>query len=147
MKTSELTGAALDWAVVIALGYEIDEHKCAVKDGVAEFNLDCFSPSEVWSQGGPIIEREGISVIKLESGYGVDSKGFTTSKRILVFGAVIGDYFECGFDRNSYGESFDEIYYIGTETVTTGLTPLIAAMRCFVASRLGDEVNVPEELT
>lgn len=27
-----------------------------------------------------------------------------------------------------------------------GPTPLIAAMRCFVASRLGDEVDVPEEL-
>ena len=27
-----------------------------------------------------------------------------------------------------------------------GPTPLIAAMRCFVASHLGDEVNVPEEL-
>jgi len=27
-----------------------------------------------------------------------------------------------------------------------GLTPLIAAMRCYVASRLGDEVEVPEEL-
>lgn len=27
-----------------------------------------------------------------------------------------------------------------------GPTPLIAAMRCFVASKLGDEVEVPEEL-
>lgn len=27
-----------------------------------------------------------------------------------------------------------------------GPTPLIAAMRCFVASKLGDEVDVPEEL-
>lgn len=27
-----------------------------------------------------------------------------------------------------------------------GPTPLVAAMRCFVASRLGDEVDVPEEL-
>jgi hypothetical protein len=27
-----------------------------------------------------------------------------------------------------------------------GTTPLIAAMRCYVASKLGDEVNVPEEL-
>lgn len=27
-----------------------------------------------------------------------------------------------------------------------GATPLIAAMRCFVASKLGDEVEVPEEL-
>ena len=27
-----------------------------------------------------------------------------------------------------------------------GTTPLIAAMRCYVASKLGDEVNIPEEL-
>lgn len=27
-----------------------------------------------------------------------------------------------------------------------GDTPLIAAMRCYVASRLGDEVTIPEEL-
>ena len=29
---------------------------------------------------------------------------------------------------------------------STGHTPLIAAMRCYVASRLGYEVEVPEEL-
>ena len=28
-----------------------------------------------------------------------------------------------------------------------GKTKLIAAMRCYVASKLGDEVEVPEELT
>jgi hypothetical protein len=28
----------------------------------------------------------------------------------------------------------------------TGPTPLVAAMRCYVASKLGDEVEVPEEL-
>jgi len=28
----------------------------------------------------------------------------------------------------------------------TGITPLIAAMRCYVASKLGDEVDVPVEL-
>jgi len=28
-----------------------------------------------------------------------------------------------------------------------GPTPLIAAMRCYVASKLGDEVDIPEELT
>ena len=27
-----------------------------------------------------------------------------------------------------------------------GATPLIAAMRCYVASKLGDEVEIPEEL-
>lgn len=28
----------------------------------------------------------------------------------------------------------------------SGTTPLIAAMRCYVASQLGDEIEVPEEL-
>ena len=31
--------------------------------------------------------------------------------------------------------------------VTSGQTPLIAAMRCYVASKLGDDVEVPNELT
>jgi len=30
--------------------------------------------------------------------------------------------------------------------VLYGLTPLIAAMRCYVTSKLGDEVEIPEEL-
>jgi len=29
---------------------------------------------------------------------------------------------------------------------TEGTTPLIAAMRCYVASKLGDEVDIPTEL-
>ena len=32
------------------------------------------------------------------------------------------------------------------ESVEFGPTPLIAAMRCYVASKLGDEVEIPEEL-
>ena len=31
--------------------------------------------------------------------------------------------------------------------VQYGPTPLIAAMRCYVASKLGDEVDIPEELS
>lgn len=38
-------------------------------------------------------------------------------------------------------------HYSLTQCEQTGPTPLIAAMRCFVASKLGDEVEVPEELT
>ena len=33
------------------------------------------------------------------------------------------------------------------DTYLTGDTPLIAAMRCYVASKLGEEVDVPDELT
>lgn len=34
----------------------------------------------------------------------------------------------------------------GVQFYEEGPTPLIAAMRCYVASKLGDEVDVPEEL-
>ncbi len=34
----------------------------------------------------------------------------------------------------------------GTVLQYDGPTPLIAAMRCYVASKLGDEVEIPEEL-
>jgi hypothetical protein len=33
------------------------------------------------------------------------------------------------------------------DIVQNGPTPLIAAMRCYVAFKLGDEVEIPEELT
>ena len=32
------------------------------------------------------------------------------------------------------------------EVVMQAATPLIAAMRCYVASKLGEEVDVPDEL-
>jgi hypothetical protein len=35
---------------------------------------------------------------------------------------------------------------MGVTYLRFGDTPLIAAMRCFVASKLGDEVDVPEKL-
>jgi hypothetical protein len=34
----------------------------------------------------------------------------------------------------------------GSEYFQLGETPLVAAMRCYVASKLGDEVQLPEEL-
>ena len=33
------------------------------------------------------------------------------------------------------------------ENYQEGETPLIAAMRCFVASKLGEEINIPEEVS
>lgn len=132
-KTSELTGAALDWAVAGAegdrvfrprLGRPDDWDKAAyLEDGsddrwvvrvqnptVARFVDWTYSPSRNWSQGGPIIEREGIS-------------------------------WHCGNKTTWHA------YAYGSGNNISGPTPLIAAMRCFVASKLGDEVDVPEELT
>lgn len=37
-------------------------------------------------------------------------------------------------------------YGYGSAENYNGQTPLIAAMRCYVASKLGDEIEIPEEL-
>jgi hypothetical protein len=104
MKTSELTGAALDWAVA----------KCEVGDA-AEQAGDWWKPSTNWAQGGPIIEREGI---------GLDQ--YADYPRWQAFTPA---------PEQPSGQA-----------VCNGPTPLIAAMRCYVASKLGDDINIPEEL-
>ena len=49
-----------------------------------------------------------------------------------------------GADRVTYWRA--DAFRSGTVRMY-GDTPLIAAMRCYVASKLGDEVEIPEELT
>ena len=108
MKTSELTGAALDWAVAKCEGY-FDIGMASVHDGVTDvFYFPRWQPSTDWSQGGPILEREGIDL-------------------------------QCQNDDLWAAD-------LGLEACIYGATPLIAAMRCYVASKLGDEVELPEEL-
>jgi hypothetical protein len=108
MRTSELQGAALDWAV--AKCKWLMQGQIAI-DGVTQ---GFFEPSTDWSQGGPIIEREKISLECKHDGWWVASYQYNYS-----------DY---------------------KEYICLADTPLIAAMRCYVASRLGDEVELPEEL-
>lgn len=109
IKTADATGAALDWLVCKALGHYLppfDEYTLGWL-GTKNFSTD-------WSQGGPIVEREGISLIR------------QTETR------WVSEYSN-GCSRSDHGRSW-------------GPTPLIAAMRCFVASKLGDTAEVPEEL-
>lgn len=106
MKTSELTGAALDWAVAKCEGF----FGGSPPNHFTDLNDDFYCPSTNWAQGGPIIE-----------------------KNILV---ISPDPSNAWLSR-SYMDVTE--YY--------GPTPLIAAMRCYVASKLGDEVDIPKELT
>lgn len=118
MKTSELTGAALDWAVA-----QCEVMRDDYRDrGLLVHRIGYGQPmplySTDWSQGGPIIESEGISSLYL---YVTDDPfRWAASEKPSI--------------RNVKPKS---IY---------GPTLLIAAMRCYVASKLGDEVEVPEEL-
>jgi len=95
IKTDELQGAALDWAVAKCEGREYD--------GTWVENF-----SSNWLLGGPIIEREKIQIW------------------------CAGPLWGAGHGKWKRFESGD--------------TPLIAAMRCYVAGKLGSEIDIPEEL-
>lgn len=125
MKTNELTGTALDWAVALANERNPIIHKiqCGTNNSPFKFkgyvaipcgNGDCwtYEPSVKWELAGPIIEREHINI----------SNSLTAHWMAFIYDGV------------------DMLYMID------GQTPLIAAMRCYVASKLGDDVDVPEEL-
>ena len=116
MKTSELTGVALDWAVAkcevadVWIGFNhVMSGKCLYVSGPDE--KECYTPSTGWSQGGPIIERECIFIAPTWDGEVAGSSARAS--------------------RTAWIE---------------GPTPLIAAMRCYVASKLGDNVDIPPEL-
>lgn len=181
IKTQDLTGAALDWAVAKCEGFnpgvltieeqaarhesimrphysdeEWTEHligwskyvlptlrhrlvnvqQCGFKDekpmSVGGRGYP-FAFSTDWSQGGPIIEDEGIGLL-FDSG--------SACRKPSWFATPDAQCTQEGYE----GEYFEPAFMVAESAGLRGPTPLIAAMRCFVASRLGDEVDVPEEL-
>ena len=94
MKTAELKGVALDWAVA----------KC---EGVEGYDFNFADYSTNWALAGLIIEREEISIRNLG----------TNNWRAWV-----------GVNEKD------------------GATPLEAAMRCYVASKLGNKIEIPKEI-
>lgn len=115
MKTVELTGYALDWAVAKCEGLHREDTVWEIWASTHQYSTD-------WALGGPIVERECISVIKNIGGSWRGSIRHTTSHPLTSHPVLAG------------------------WTNQNGQTPLIAAMRCYVASKLGDDVDVPEEL-
>jgi hypothetical protein len=119
MKTSELTGAALDWAVAnkcegVLMRWERSTHDEAPLE---------YSPSTDWAQGG------GIFVLR---------------EQIIEREKIGLKFWGCAWDAMGAYENDDDD--VVRQAEGTGETPLIAAMRCYVASKLGDEVELPEEL-
>jgi hypothetical protein len=103
MKTEELTGAALDWAVA----------KCEGKSHIVkELYKYFYSPSTDWKIGGPIMEREGIDC--------------TFHPGATIHWTAM--HVDC-----------DHIDFRAP-------TLLEAVMRMYVYIKLGDEVEIPEDL-
>lgn len=107
MKTNELNGAQLDYAVARAEG-RFDELDFEAIPPQFRGNI---SYSTDWALSGSIIERERIELR-------ANGEGWIASPKLGT--AIAVEY--------------------------KGSTPLIAAMRCYVASKLGQEVEIPEEL-
>lgn len=112
VKTNELSGFALDWAVAkceqddtVRIYFDEDTGEKLFHD---DWDVPEFGPSTDWAQGGPIIHRERIRI---------DPRGLWCAAH----------------DSHEW-------------TYCSGPTPLIAAMRCYVGSKLGDEVEVPDEI-
>lgn len=108
MKTSELTGARLDYWVAKA--------QLPAGARLPDFAAGTYAPSTNWEQGGPIIQREGICIAQFEYETPEDQRW---RAGILDGGG----------------------YFASLDLKDKGPTPLIAAMRAFVASKYGDEVE------
>ena len=117
-KVSELTGSLLDAAVAKAEGLPVHpgRGRFMVVDSIETVYADQIAPSRLWEHGGPIIEREAINIAPVFFDDLVEFAPFTV------------DYWEAVDTRRGRRHQ--------------GPTPLIAAMRAFVASRLGDEVDL-----
>ncbi len=134
-RVSELEGALLDAAVAKSLQrhWEIDAGLCFVRldkpterpagplgtgDWDSRVFLAAFSPSSEWRDGGPIIERESVAVWKADGDW---------------CATIPGD--------SAYPGDCDYID-VTRRDGSSGPTPLIAAMRAFVSSKFGEEVEL-----
>ena len=130
IKVAEASGVVLDWMVAKCEGAD------NLRRNVHRFNNDWildwprdqegktprveylaeFSPTNSWAQGGPIIDRE------------MREHGFDLWRT-----------YDMSLHAASYTRGVPDCYVYGP-------TALVAAMRGYVASKLGEEVEVPDEL-
>lgn len=126
-KTAELEGALLDAAVAKAAGITLLATGSSYQHPAKGWTYDGkgepapWSPSTMWAIGGPIIYREGIATGRYE------------------YETPAGQRWHAG-----HGDDVDGgAYFSSLDLRYTGPTPLIAAMRAYVASKLGEEVDLP----
>ena len=123
IKTSELISPVLDWAVAKALNLNLIKNP---------FRFSHGSESGWWIDKGIAFQKIG-------------PRGFHPSTNWSQGGPII--------EQEKIEFSWEDKQTICTARVeispqgmacAEGSTPLIAAMRCLVASKLGEEIEVPE---
>ena len=124
IKTSELTRTTLDWAVAKCEGGD-----CLWYDTIATHWMTLNGKDIALSKGW--------------------AQSFTPSTNWAHGGPII--------EREEFTLShspYEHVFYGSARpwcaekrgVMEYGPTPLIAAMRCYIASKLGDEIEIPEEL-
>lgn len=116
MKVAEMDGALLDYWVAKAEGLNAGFIKIGSDQYAADGGM-LYRPSAQWEESGPIIEREYITLL---------DPNFCNSG---LWEAFMGAFLDV---RN------DDV--VGMVASGAGPTPLIAAMRAYVASKFGHEV-------
>lgn len=119
VKTAELEGAALDWAVALADGRDMGLFvPCGSRVQICGmWSSGCtWAPTTDWAQGGPLIEKHNAAIVSMGGG---------------VWGAEI--------DAEYY-------MYEALSISHEGATPLIALCRAVVGWVIGETVSVPAEL-
>lgn len=138
MKVCYLKGSALNWAVAYAEEVNFKENRTTKIQNLDNITstlilretfpgsgfFERYSPSTNWGQGGLIIERENINIRRCYNN-GIPNTGFDSWKAQIDFKNQI----------LVYGDAFDY-----------GETALVAAMRCYVVSIVGREINIPDSL-
>ncbi|MBH3383969.1 DUF2591 domain-containing protein [Pseudomonas juntendi] len=122
VKTADLVGEALGWAVGMAEGLELElepphydtawrvfaRHRYTVTEQAKRFN-----PWEDWALGGPLLHKHNVSLHCPQQDW---------------------DYWAAWITQN------------GKDVAQGADLPLPAACRAIVAHKLGDTVQVPKEL-
>ena len=146
-KVNELTGLALDWAVAKGRGFlEPEENqyvsgppvpRVALCNGtwcdrwVVRWNplpdvyySPDFNPSEKWEIAGPLVDELDMELTSDLGGPGAPSEYLANLSSPLLRPDGSAKWY----------------------AVACGPTRLIAICRCYVRAKLGDEIEIPEEL-
>lgn len=124
VKTSELSGVQLDYAVAWSVDWGQPVLHITSGGSFVELMGVVFSPTSNWSQCGPLIEQFKLTLY-LHTEYEINGEG-------------VYDVYEAGCSADWFVDASTP------DPVSTD--PKIAICRAVVASKLGDEVDIPDEL-
>ena len=127
IKTNKLVGAALDWTVAKCEGLKL--YRNALLGGQIK---------EGWWVSGYYMDPNNWIPLNLLN-FSTDwSQGGPVIERERLCLEIDHAGVWLSYSKQNYGDEPEHMH--------AGSTPLIAAMRCYVVSKLGDTVDVPDNL-